>query len=89
MGWTVWPIRPPMCVISMRGSIDPYSEGNREALLDHRKAAPDATRNHPTEEHFLPLFVPLGAAGEDARGKQLHRGIAYGVLSMAAYGWGI
>ena len=60
-----------------------------EALLDYRRAVPDAERNHATEEHFLPLFVPLGTAGGDARGKRLHRGIAYGVLSMAAYGWGI
>ena len=65
------------------------SGGKLQALLDYRKAARDFKRNHPTEEHFLPLFVPLGAAGEDARGKRVHRGIAHGVLSMAAYGWGI
>lgn len=37
------------------------------ALIDYVKQAPQAARNHPTHEHFLPLFVALGAAGADAR----------------------
>jgi len=36
------------------------------ALIDYRKQAPEGARNHPTEEHFLPLFVALGAAGANA-----------------------
>lgn len=37
------------------------------ALVDYVNQAPHATRNHPTDEHFLPLFVALGAAGANAR----------------------
>jgi 4,5-DOPA dioxygenase extradiol len=58
---------------------------NIDALLDYRRLAPYATQNHPTEEHLLPLFVALGAAGHNPKGTQLHNSFTYGVLSMAAY----
>jgi 4,5-DOPA dioxygenase extradiol len=61
------------------------AEGDTAALLDWRNAAPDARQAQPTTEHFLPLFVALGAAGEGARGECLHRGFTYGSLSMAAF----
>jgi 4,5-DOPA dioxygenase extradiol len=35
-----------------------------EPLFDWQQNAPHATFAHPTAEHFLPLFVALGAAGE-------------------------
>ena len=55
---------------------------NVEVLLNYR-AAPHAQRNHPTEEHLLPLFVALGAGGSNI--SELHNSYTYGVLSMAAY----
>jgi 4,5-DOPA dioxygenase extradiol len=54
-------------------------------LMQYRQLAPYANENHPTEEHLLPLFVALGAAGVDAKGSQLHRSYTYGAFSMAAY----
>jgi 4,5-DOPA dioxygenase extradiol len=58
---------------------------DRAALLDYRRVAPHAAKNHPTEEHLLPLFVALGAAGPDARARLLHASVEHGVLAMDAY----
>lgn len=54
-----------------------------EALLDYRARAPHAVRNHPTDEHLLPLFVALGAGGE--AGVRVHHAYDFGVLAMDAY----
>ena len=54
-------------------------------LLNYRQQAPYATRNHPTEEHLLPLFVALGAGGQ---GQQIHQGFTYGAFSMSAFTFG-
>jgi len=56
-----------------------------DSLLHYRKLAPYAEKNHPTEEHLLPLFTVLGAGGTGVQGKQLHRSYTYGAFSMAAY----
>lgn len=58
---------------------------DREALLDYRARAPSARQNHPTEEHLLPLFVALGAAGAGATAQLLHSSFEHGVLAMDAY----
>jgi len=59
--------------------------GDRDAVLGYRSAAPSAARAHPTEEHFLPLFVAWGAAGRDARPSRVYSAIEDGALSMDAY----
>jgi len=59
--------------------------GDEEALVDYRRRAPFAARNHPTEEHYVPLLVAAGAAGVNARGRTLHRSHTYGVLEMTAF----
>lgn len=55
------------------------------ALLDYRKQAPSAKENHPTEEHLLPLFAAMGAAGAGAKAQLLHSSFEHGVLAMDAY----
>jgi len=54
-------------------------------LLDYRRKAPYAALQHPTEDHLLPLFVALGAAGENARATRLHESATWGTLRMDAY----
>ncbi len=56
-----------------------------EELLKYRALAPFAAKNHPSEEHLLPLFVALGAAGEGARVERLHASATHGVLRMDVY----
>lgn len=64
---------------------DRLGQGRTCELASYRKLAPHAERNHPTEEHILPLFVALGAAGPDARSQLLHTSTTYGVLRMDAF----
>jgi len=51
-------------------------------LADYRLLAPHAARNHPTEEHFLPLLVTLGAGDN---GRRIHTDVCFGTLAMDAY----
>jgi 4,5-DOPA dioxygenase extradiol len=60
-------------------------DNQRESLLDYRRQAPSAARNHPTEEHLLPLFAAMGAAGEAAKAERIHASYEYGVLAMDVY----
>lgn len=59
--------------------------GDTAALLDYRRQAPFAERAHPTDEHLLPLFVAMGAAGGGAHAQRLDAGIDLGILAMDIY----
>ncbi|UCE31147.1 MAG: dioxygenase [Burkholderiales bacterium] len=58
-----------------------------EALADYRARAPEAARNHPTDEHLLPLHFAFAAGGEGV-GLPIHVGAAYGVLAMDVLAFG-
>lgn len=66
----------------MAGAI---TAGRKDDLLGYRVIAPDAERNHPTDEHLLPLFSAIGAAGPNMNGERLHHSHRYGVIAMDAY----
>lgn len=61
------------------------SRHNLAAMLDYRRQAPAAIRAHPRDEHLLPLFIALGAAGENRRATRLHAGIDDYVIAMDAF----
>jgi 4,5-DOPA dioxygenase extradiol len=54
-------------------------------LLNYRRQAPGAVQAHPTDEHLLPLYVALGAAGNSTEIQRFHAGIDDYVLAMDAY----
>lgn len=56
-----------------------------DALLDYRRQAPFAVENHPTDEHLLPLYVAMGAAGEAASAQLVHDSAEFGVLAMTMW----
>jgi 4,5-DOPA dioxygenase extradiol len=60
-------------------------KGDRAALIDWKRSGPSAARNHPTDDHWLPFMVAVGAAAEGSRAKALHRTISWGVLALDAY----
>jgi 4,5-DOPA dioxygenase extradiol len=64
---------------------DVVTKGDEAALANYRDQAPYAKEAHPTDEHFLPLHVAFGAAGEGAHGRALHRSFTSANLSMASY----
>jgi 4,5-DOPA dioxygenase extradiol len=59
--------------------------GDNNALAAWREQGPNAARAHPSDEHFLPLLVAFGAAGEHPRVERVHRGVVDGALAMDAY----
>lgn len=56
-------------------------------LLAYRQLAPEALRAHPTEDHFLPLFVAMGSSHADDQVTMLTTEVRYGMLSMESYLW--
>jgi 4,5-DOPA dioxygenase extradiol len=57
----------------------------KEDLVAYRERAPQAVRNHPTDEHLIPVFAALGAGDPVGATRRLHTSIESGVISMDAY----
>jgi 4,5-DOPA dioxygenase extradiol len=59
--------------------------GHTDALLNYRQTQAAGTRAHPRDEHLLPLFTALGAAGAKAQPEAFYRGIYDHVIAMDGY----
>ncbi|KAL2612205.1 hypothetical protein R1flu_023897 [Riccia fluitans] len=65
----------------------------KEALISKRyddvvhylEKAPHARTAHPTPDHFLPLIVALGAAGNNCDTEIIHESWEVGTMSMASF----
>lgn len=60
-----------------------------QSVVKYRSEAPHAERAHPSEEHFLPLLIAMGAQQAGDTPRLLDGGIEHGVLSMDSYVWGL
>jgi 4,5-DOPA dioxygenase extradiol len=58
---------------------------DERALIEYRDRAPAAERAHPTEEHFLPLFVAYGASGGEALVERVVDGYENGALARDSF----
>ena len=56
-----------------------------DALVAWREQAPEAARAHPSDEHFLPLFIALGAAADGRKVERFVGGFEAGALAMDSY----
>ena len=60
-----------------------------QQVCRYRSEAPQATRAHPSEEHFLPLLIAMGAQGDGEPARLLAGGIEHGMLCMDSFAWGL
>jgi 4,5-DOPA dioxygenase extradiol len=61
--------------------------GDRAAVAQYRERAPFAERAHPSEDHFLPLPVAMGASSKHEVPQLISGGMDHGVLSMDSFIW--
>ena len=54
-------------------------------LVGYRNTSADASRAHPTDDHLMPFFVALGAAGEPLKAQRFHTGVDDLVIAMDGY----
>ncbi|KAM0971431.1 hypothetical protein ACFX13_019630 [Malus domestica] len=60
-------------------------EGRHDDVNQWEKKAPHAKTAHPWPDHLYPLHIVMGAAGADAKAKQIHDSWDLGAVSYAAY----
>jgi 4,5-DOPA dioxygenase extradiol len=75
----------PYAVAFSRWLEDSLAAHDERALLHYRDEAPSAPRAHPTEEHFLPLFIAYGAAGVNPTLERVVDGYENGALSRDSF----
>lgn len=68
---------------------DAVSRGDVESLIAYRHRAPHAARAHPTEEHYFPLLVAVGASDAGESTRLIPGGMTDGVLSMDSFVFGL
>jgi len=79
----------PDLVAKVGAFVDWFAEeieaGDVETLLDWKNRAPFPRDNHPTDEHLMPLFFALGAAGDHPHGRRVHESRQHGLFAFDSY----
>jgi 4,5-DOPA dioxygenase extradiol len=65
--------------------VEKLAANDEAALHDYRQQAPNAVRNHPSDEHLLPLYFARSAGGNFS---VAHQGFTMGALGMDIYRFG-
>lgn len=65
--------------------VEKLGSDDEVALHGYRRLAPHAVRNHPSDEHLLPLYFARGAGGAFSIA---HQGFTLGALGMDIYRFG-
>ncbi|TDR82227.1 DODA-type extradiol aromatic ring-opening family dioxygenase [Paludibacterium purpuratum] len=77
---------PPAWAEAFAAWVDSQLLARQDETLDAwMNLAPHARQAHPSDEHFLPLFIALGAASDGVAPTRLHDDWRYGGLSMALW----
>lgn len=83
LDWHAGPERVEPWALAFRDwMIEKLQADDVDALHDYRRLAPQAARNHPSDEHLLPLYFARGAGG---RFGVEHQGFTLGALGMDIY----
>lgn len=86
LDWHAWPESVEPWAKAFRDwMIEKLASNDEAALHDYRALAPNAVRNHPSDEHLLPLYFARGAGGEFS---VAHKGFTMGALGMDIYRFG-
>ena len=62
--------------------------GDQDAVLQAVEIGPHGRQNHPSMDHFLPLFAAMGAGDGAGSQRRIHTSTTYGVLAMDVYQFG-
>lgn len=60
-------------------------DGDAAGLQQYRRDAPGAVDAHPSDEHLLPLFVALGAAGDEFAPQRIYQGVYDKFIAMDSF----
>jgi len=86
--------------MAMQSPVEDYVLNFRDWLVTHLKSrkldnlfnyleeAPFVLKNHPSQEHILPLFIALGATNDDEPMHVIDDSYIYAHFSMASFVWG-